>query len=141
MVSDKFKKSMLINAVLLVTDLGAGLVLYNYGKSKGREISFSIPPGNELKSMLMVAGVTSILTGAALTRVEKRLKVEIFDETDQAFLDPDEWESIFTSFKGLKRQIGTGSNYGTPEGITNFLRGNPKETGRPVSKKKSVGGD
>jgi len=141
MVSDKFKKSLRINSVLLITDLGAGLILYNYGKSKGKKVSFSIPPGMELWSMLLVAGATSVLTGAALNRVEKRLKVEIFDETDQAFLDPDEWEGIFTSFKGLKRQIGTGSNYDTPEGITNFLRGNPKETGRPVSKKKSVGGD
>ena len=112
MVSEKFKKSLLINSVLLVTDLGAGLILYNYGKSKGKKVSFSIPPGMELWSMIAVATVTSIVTGAALTKLENHLKVEIFDETDQAFMDVDEWESLFNAFKGLK--IGGGTDGKSP---------------------------
>jgi hypothetical protein len=125
MVSEKFKKSLLINGVLLVTDLGAGLILYNYGKSKGKKVSFSIPPGMELKSMLLVAGVTSILTGAALTKLENHLKVEIFDETDQAFMDVDEWESLFNAFKGLK--IGGGTDGKSPSSIQTFIEGNKKK--------------
>tara|TARA_R110002096_G_scaffold5806_1_gene26752 strand:- start:3949 stop:4350 length:402 start_codon:yes stop_codon:yes gene_type:complete len=125
MVSDKFRKSILINSVLLVTDLGAGLILYNYGKSKGKKVSFSIPPGMELWSMCAVAAVTSLLTGAALTKLENHLKVEIFDETDQAFLDPNEWEGIFTSFKGLK--IGQGlDNTAPPLAIGKFLSSREK---------------
>ena len=125
MVSEKFKKSLLINSVLLVTDLGAGLILYNYGKSKGKKVSFSIPPGTELWSMCAVAAVTSILTGAALTKLENHLKVEIFDETDQAFLDPDEWESLFNAFKGLK--IGGGTDLKSPSSIQTFIEGNKKK--------------
>ena len=129
MVSEKFKKSLLINSVLLVTDLGAGLILYNYGKSKGKKVSFSIPPGKfpkgELWSMIAVATVTSILTGAALTKLENHLKVEIFDETDQAFMDVDEWESLFNAFKGLK--IGGGTDGKSPSSIQTFIEGNKKK--------------
>ena len=125
MVSEKFKKSLLINSVLLVTDLGAGLILYNYGKSKGKKVSFSIPPGMELWSMIAVATVTSIVTGAALTKLENHLKVEIFDETDQAFMDVDEWESLFNAFKGLK--IGGGTDGKSPSSIQTFIEGNKKK--------------
>ena len=129
MVSEKFKKSLLINSVLLVTDLGAGLILYNYGKSKGKKVSLSIPPGKfpkgELWSMIAVATVTSILTGAALTKLENHLKVEIFDETDQAFMDVDEWESLFNAFKGLK--IGGGTDGKSPSSIQTFIEGNKKK--------------
>jgi len=121
MVSDKFRKSLLINSVLLVTDIGAGLVLYNYGKAKGSSVSLSIPPKSEFWKMCGVAAVTSVLTGYAITRVEERLNVEIFDPTDQAFLDPDEWESLLTAFKGCK--IGRGGNtIERPESLEKFLR-------------------
>ena len=79
MVSDKFKRSLTINGVLLVTDIAAGLILYNYGKSKGSKVSFSVPPRTEFLKMCGVAAVTSVLTGAAITKIENSLDVEIFD--------------------------------------------------------------
>lgn len=138
MVSEKFRKSLLINGVLLVTDIGAGLVLYNYGKAKGSSVSLSIPPKTEFWKMCGVAAITSVLTGYAITRVEDRLKVEIFDPTDQAFLDPDEWESLLTAFKGWK--IGRGDNLDRPESLEKFLRDKDgKISGIKKIKKPKVG--
>jgi len=139
MVSSKFKRSLVINSVLLVTDLGAGLVLYNYGKSKGSKVSFSLPPSDEFWKMAGVALATSILTGAAITKVEDRLKVEIFDDTDQAFLDPSEWDSLFTAFKGWK--IGQGNSSLMPESIDKMLRGGGFDRAEKMSKKKVKQGD
>jgi hypothetical protein len=139
MVSSKFKRSLVINSVLLVTDLGAGLVLYNYGKSKGSKVSFSLPPSDEFWKMAGVALATSILTGAAITKVEDRLKVEIFDDTDQAFLDPSEWDSLFTAFKGWK--IGQGNSSLLPESIDKMLRGGGFDKASKLGKKKVKQGD
>jgi len=139
MVSSKFKRSLVINSVLLVTDLGAGLVLYNYGKSKGSKVSFSLPPSDEFWKMAGVALATSILTGAAITKVEDRLKVEIFDDTDQAFLDPSEWDSLFTAFKGWK--IGQGNSILMPESIDKMLRGGGFDKASKLGKKKVKQGD
>jgi len=139
MVSSKFKRSLVINSVLLVTDLGAGLVLYNYGKSKGSKVSFSLPPSDEFWKMAGVAMATSILTGAAITKVEDRLKVEIFDDTDQAFLDPSEWDSLFTAFKGWK--IGQGNSSLMPESIDKMLRGGGFDKASKLGKKKVKQGD
>jgi len=139
MVSSKFKRSLVINSVLLVTDLGAGLVLYNYGKSKGSKVSFSLPPSDEFWKMAGVALATSILTGAAITKVEDRLKVEIFDDTDQAFLDPSEWDSLFTAFKGWK--IGQGNSSLMPESIDKMLRGGGFDKASKLGKKKVKQGD
>jgi hypothetical protein len=139
MVSSKFKRSLVINSVLLVTDLGAGLVLYNYGKSKGSKVSFSLPPSDEFWKMAGVAMATSILTGAAITKVEDRLKVEIFDDTDQAFLDPSEWDSLFTAFKGWK--IGQGNSSLLPESIDKMLRGGGFDKASKLGKKKVKQGD
>jgi hypothetical protein len=134
MVSSKFKRSLVINSVLLITDLGAGLVLYNYGKSKGNKVSFSLPPQNEFWKMAGVALATSILTGAAITKVEDRLNVEIFDDTDQAFLDPSEWDSLFTAFKGWK--IGQGNSSLMPESIDKMLRGGGFDKAKKLTKTK-----
>jgi hypothetical protein len=134
MVSSKFKRSLVINSVLLVTDLGAGLVLYNYGKSKGSKVSFSLPPSDEFWKMAGVALATSILTGAAITKVEDRLNVEIFDDTDQAFLDPSEWDSLFTAFKGWK--IGQGNSSLMPESIDKMLRGGGFDKAKKLTKTK-----
>ena len=134
MVSSKFKRSLVINSVLLITDLGAGLVLYNYGKSKGNKVSFSLPPSDEFWKMAGVALATSILTGAAITKVEDRLKVEIFDDTDQAFLDPSEWDSLFTAFKGWK--IGQGNSSLMPESIDKMLRGGGFDKAKKLTKTK-----
>ena len=140
MVSKRFKKSLLINSVLLVTDLGAGLVLYNYGKSKGNKVTLSLPPSNEFWKMCGVAAVTSILTGAAITKVEKQLDVEIFDDTDQAFLEPEEWESLFVAFKGWKIGQGLESKDGkitVPESIEKMNQGGGFEKEyTPKSKRK-----
>ena len=135
MVSDKFKRSLTINGVLLVTDIAAGLILYNYGKSKGSKVSFSVPPRTEFLKMCGVAAVTSVLTGAAITKIENSLDVEIFDDTDQAFLDPDEWESLFTAFKGWK--IGQGGNVTqSPESILKLSKDNFSKIRKPYVKKK-----
>ena len=135
MVSPKFKRSLVINSVLLITDIGAGLVLYNYGRSKGNKVSFSLPPPNEFWKMFGVAFATSILTGAAITKVEKRLDVEIFDDTDQAFLDPSEWDSLFTAFKGWK--IGQGNASLMPDSIEKMIRGGGFDKASKMAKKKA----
>ncbi len=135
MVSPKFKRSLVINSVLLITDLGAGLVLYNYGKSKGNKVSFSLPPPNEFWKMAGVALATSILTGAAITKVEDQLNVEIFDDTDQAFLDPSEWDGLFTAFKGWK--IGQGDASLLPESIEKMIRGGGFDEASKMAKEKS----
>ncbi len=137
MVSPKFKRSLVINSVLLITDIGAGLVLYNYGRSKGNKVSFSLPPPNEFWKMFGVAFATSILTGAAITKVEKRLDVEIFDDTDQAFLDPSEWDSLFTAFKGWK--IGQGNSSLMPESIDKMLRGGGFDRAKELKNKTKQG--
>ena len=146
MVSKRFKKSLLINSVLLVTDLGAGLVLYNYGKSKGNKVTLSLPPSNEFWKMCGVAAVTSILTGAAITKVEKQLDVEIFDDTDQAFLEPDEWSSLFTAFQGWKIGQGLNSADGrieVPDSIIKMNRNNytPNQDDTKSKKKLKKGGN
>jgi len=146
MVSKRFKKSLLINSVLLVTDLGAGLVLYNYGKSKGNKVTLSLPPSNEFWKMCGVAAVTSILTGAAITKVEKQLDVEIFDDTDQAFLEPDEWSSLFTAFQGWKIGQGLNSVDGrieVPDSIMKMNRNNysPNQDDTKSKKKLKKGGN
>lgn len=137
MVSPKFKRSLVINSVLLITDLGAGLVLYNYGKSKGNKVSFSLPPPDEFWKMCGVALATSILTGAAITKVEDQLDVEIFDDTDQAFLDPSEWEGLFTAFKGWK--IGQGNSSLMPESIDKMLRGGGFDKAKKLKNKTKQG--
>jgi hypothetical protein len=131
MVGERLRKSLLINGVLLVTDIGAGLVLYNYGKSKGSNVSFSIPPKSEFWKMCGVAAITSVLTGYAITKVEDRLDVEIFDPTDQAFLDPDTWEDLFIAFKGW--QLGKGDAMERPSSLDRFVTDND---GRIVGIKK-----
>lgn len=144
MVSPKFKRSLVINSVLLITDIGAGLVLYNYGRSKGNKVSFSLPPPNEFWKMFGVAFATSILTGAAITKVEKRLDVEIFDDTDQAFLDPSEWDSLFTAFKGWKIGQGLESKDGkitVPESIEKMSRLGGFDEASKMAKKKAKQGD
>jgi len=139
MVGERLRKSLLINGVMSVTDIGAGLVLYNYGKSKGANVSFSIPPKSEFWKMCGVAAVTSVLTGYAITKVEDRLDVEIFDPTDQAFLDPDAWDDLFTAFKGW--QIGRGGSIQRPESLEKFLRDEDgKITGIKKIKKPKVAG-
>lgn len=135
MVSSKFKRSLVINSVLLVTDLAAGLILYNYGKSKGSKVSFSLPPPYEFGKMCGVAAVTSLLTGAAITKVENKLNVEIFDDTDQAFLEPSEWESLFTSFKGWK--IGQGNAALLPDSIVKMMQDGGFDKASKLEKKKA----
>ena len=137
-MSKSLKKSLAINSVLLVTDVGAGLILYNFGKGSGKTLSFAIPPKMEFFKMTGVALVVSVLTGLAITKVEKAVGVEIFDETDGAYLDPDSWDHVFTSFKGLSRAIGGGSTVDkdkivpTPTSITNFLETHRKS---PIKQK------
>ena len=73
------------------------------GKAKGKRFLFlSLQAWNYGPCVPLLLS-PPLVTGAALTKLENHLKVEIFDETDQAFMDVDEWEGIFsTSFKGLK---------------------------------------
>jgi ATP/ADP translocase len=65
------------SAVLLATDIGAGLVLYNFGKGGGKQVSLSLPPRTELWNMAKVASVTSILTGALIATVENWIGADI----------------------------------------------------------------
>jgi len=137
------KKSIAINSVLLVTDIGAGLILYNFGKGGGKKVTFALPPKKEFLKMTGVAVVASLLTGLAITKVEKIIGVEIFDDTDGEFLEPSAWDEVFTSFKGLSRSIGGASLDGeqdsltridTPASIRLFLERNKKQTKQRFAK-------
>ena len=87
------KKSLMINSVLLFTDIGAGMILYNYGKSAGQGVSFRVPPKKEFWNMVWVAAVTSVITALAINKVEDLLKVEIFDDTDGAYIT-ESWDEM-----------------------------------------------
>ena len=106
---DIIKKSLMINSVLLFTDIAAGMVLYNYGKSSGSAVSLRVPPKREFWNMVGVAAVTSVLTALAINKVEDYLKVEIFDETDGAYIT-ETWEEMLDILGVNEEEIGSGAS-------------------------------
>lgn len=108
-MKDIVKKSLMINSVLLFTDIGAGMVLYNYVKSSGEGVSLKFPPRQEFWKMVSVAAVTSVLTALAINKVEKILKVEIFDDTNAAFIK-EPWNDMLDTLGISSDEIGSGKS-------------------------------
>jgi len=83
-MNKRFKNAIVMTGVLMVFDIGQGIMFTSFGKSDGTLKSFfqnlAIPPWRELQNLIPIALVSSVIVGTSVDYIRDKLGLGCVDD-------------------------------------------------------------